>query len=248
MPNNKPHNLQLFELDTTDEAIQFICDNVPSGISVGFSGGKDSIVTAKLMQMSGIPHELEYSFTGLDPPEIVRFIRKNYPDCKIRRNKRTFWRDLSVHVPPSDRLRWCCRLLKKTDDDQVQGIRAEESLRRAKRGRINIYKGRITYYPILWWKSWQIWDFIEKYNLAYPDLYDWGFERIGCVVCPYHSEKTGRLHKMYRDRWPKFFERFEKGITELYNKRVSQGKIMAYRTPKEFLDAWYLDDSSRWYK
>ena len=238
-PKNK-HN-------TEQEAISFIRENVPESTTVGFSGGKDSIVTAKLMELSGIPHTLEYSFTGLDAPEIVQFIRKYYPHCKIRRNKRTFWRDLAVHSPPSHRLRWCCTLLKKTDIDQVQGIRAEEGSHRAKRERVNHHKGRTTYYPIFHWKSWEVWEFIEKYNLPYPILYDWGFDRIGCVVCPYHSEKTGKLHAMYRERWPKFFERFEKGITELYFKRVAQGKKMAYPTPKEFLDAWYLNSSSRWY-
>lgn len=230
-----------------NESISFIQTNVPPNTTVGFSGGKDSIVTAKLMELSKVPYSLEYSFTGLDAPEVVRFIRKYYPECVFRRNKYTFWRSLSVNVPPSDRLRWCCTLIKKTHNDQVQGIRAEEGSRRKKRNRINIYNDRILYFPIFYWEEWQIWEFIEKYKLPYPILYDWGFNRIGCVVCPYHSEKTGQLHEMYRKHWPKFFDRFEKGIIELYNKRVLQGKKMAYKTPQEFLKAWYLDDSSRWY-
>lgn len=197
--------------------------------------------------MSGIPHTLEYSFTGLDAPEVVRFIRKYYPHCKIRRNKRTFWRDLAVNVPPSDRLRWCCTLLKKTSTDQVQGIRTEEGSRRAKRERINRYNGRTLYYPIFHWREWQVWEFIKAHNLPYPPLYDWGFDRIGCVICPYHSEKTGKMHDLYRRRWPWFFKRFERAIAKLYHKRVSQGREMAYSSPQAFCDAWYLDDSSRWY-
>lgn len=241
------HNLQLFDIDTPDEAVDFIRENVPPNTIVGFSGGKDSIVTAKLMELSGIPHTLEHSFTGLDAPEVVRFIRKHYPHCKIIRKKRIFWRDLAVHSPPSDRLRWCCTLLKKTDADQVQGIRAEEGSKRSGRPRINKWKGRTLYYPILYWKEWQVWDFIKDHNLAYPPLYDWGFDRIGCVVCPYHSEKTGRMHQMYREKWPWFFDRWERGISELFVKRQKQGKKMYYPSAREFLDAWYLDDSARWY-
>jgi len=238
----------MFGIDTIEEAVDFIRNNVPVGVDVGFSGGKDSIVTARLMVLSGVEHTLTYSFTGLDAPEVVRFIRKNYPTCRILVKGRTFWKDLAVHSPPSDSLRWCCTLLKKTDTDQVQGIRAEESTRRANRKRINTHKGRTMYYPILYWKEWQVWDFIKGHGLKYPSLYDDGFDRIGCVVCPYHSEKTGKLHKKYRDRWPKYFERFAHGIKELYWKRVGQGKKMAYGSPEEFLKAWYLDDSSRWYK
>ena len=132
---------------------------------------------------------------------------------------------------------------------RVFGKRSEESPRRRARGRINHFrvKGLTEYSPIFHWKEWQVWEFIEHQQLSYPVLYDWGFERIGCVVCPYHSEKTGMMHQMYRDRWPKYFERWERGIKELYAKRVSQGKKMEYPSADEFLQAWYLDDSARWY-
>lgn len=239
------------------EAIDFLRSSIGNDVAfVGFSGGKDSIVTVKLCQLSGIRHELYYSFTGLDAPQVVRFIRKYYPHCKFLMPRRTFWRDLAVNVPPSDRLRWCCTLLKKTESAKIElkkrvlGIRAEEGTRRKRYPRINSIKkmDQILYYPIFHWKEWQIWEFIEHHQLAYPILYDWGFERIGCVVCPYHSEKTGKMHQMYRERWPKYFERWEKGIRELYAKRVAQGKKMAYSSADEFLAAWYLDDSARWYE
>ena len=63
----------------TEEAISFIQDSCPDGIEVGFSGGKDSICTAKIMELSGLRHRLVYAFTGIEPPEVVRFIRKHYP-------------------------------------------------------------------------------------------------------------------------------------------------------------------------
>ena len=209
-----------------DEAVSFVRQNIPPGITVGFSGGKDSICTAKVIEVSGLDYQLEYSFTGIEPPEVVRFIRKHYPHCSIRVPKRTFWKDLAVHVPPSDRLRWCCTLLKKTNADIVLGVRAEESSRRASRNRVNVYHGRTMYYPILHWKEWEVWEVIRSLGLPYPGLYDEGFDRIGCVICPYHSEGTGKLHQLYRDRWPHIFRRWDRAIVKLYNKRVSQGKKM----------------------
>jgi len=239
------------EVDSTEaitkETVSFVRNNVPDNTEVGFSGGKDSICTAKIMELSGVKHHLVYAFTGIEPPEVVRFIRNHYPQCQIRVPKRTFWSSLTVHVPPSDRLRWCCTLLKKDGHDSVLGIRSEEGAKRANRPRVNHWKGRITYHPILYWKEWQVWDFITENNLPYPKLYDEGFDRLGCIVCPYHSEKTGKLHEMYRKRWPFMFKRFEREIAKLYHKRVGQGKTMAYDSPEEFIEAWYLDDSSRWY-
>jgi len=258
------YNLQLWDHDTPAEAVDFIRESTGNGTAfVGFSGGKDSIVTAELMRMSGVKYELYYSFTGIDAPEVIRFIRKYYPGCKFLMPKRTFWRELSVNTPPSDRFRWCCKLLKKmpsyplSHTQRFFGIRAEESTRRASTGRSKTFfidgqhkkTGRFFYqfFPIYYWKEWQIWDFIHDNNLPYPVLYDWGFDRIGCVICPFHSEKTGKLHAKYREHWPKYFDRFEKGITDLFTKRQRQGKKMFYPTAGEFLSAWYLDDTAWWY-
>ncbi len=252
----------MFDMDKTpqitDEAVSYLKDNLSDEgeIFVGFSGGKDSICTAELFRLSGLPYQLYYSFTGIDAPDVVQFIRKYYPECIFLKPKRTFWRDLSVNVPPSDRLRWCCTSLKKKSSWDLPhklrslGIRAEESSKRANRKRTNIWKEKdhVYYQPIFHWKEWQVWDFINKNKLPYPKLYDEGFDRIGCVVCPYHSEPTGRMHKMYRDRWPGFFKKYESAISDLFYKRISQGKQMFYNTPQEFCDAWYKKQSARWYK
>ena len=238
------------------EAISFIKKEIGAKTAfVGFSGGKDSIVTADLVKRAGIKYQLYYSFTGIDPPEIVRFIRREYPDCIFLKPKQTFWRNLSVNVPPSNRLRWCCYSLKKKPgldiplEHRIMGIRAEESVKRGKYKRVNLFeKLRHThYYPILNFTEADVWEYITKHNLRYPKLYDQGFDRLGCVICPYHSGKGGAQHARWRRRYPKYFERFERGITELFYKRQSQGKKMFYNTPREFLDAWYLSNSARWY-
>lgn len=76
-------------------------------IFVGFSGGKDSIVTADLMKKSGLPFKLYYSVTGIDPPELVKFIRRNYPECVFLRPKKTFWHHILTKNPPANFSRWC---------------------------------------------------------------------------------------------------------------------------------------------
>ena len=60
---------------------------------VAFSGGKDSVCLHRVVEMAaekdGVPFleyaEIHYNMTGIDPPELVYFIRKQYPH--VHRNQ-----------------------------------------------------------------------------------------------------------------------------------------------------------------
>lgn len=91
------------------ESLEFIKANLENKgtIFVGFSGGKDSTVIADLMKKSGLPYKLYYSVTTIDPPELVKFIRKTYPECKFLRPNKTFWHSILTKNPPANFSRWC---------------------------------------------------------------------------------------------------------------------------------------------
>ena len=211
---------------------------------VRFSGGKDSIVTEALVRMSGISYSLNSTLTGIDPPEVTRFIHKHYPNCSFVRPRQSFWHLITTANPPGGTgrgIKWCCTKIKEQPSNsiplkhRIMGIRAEESPARSKYGRSGEFGDQFFYYPIFHWKEWHIWEFIEKYKLPYPKLYDQGFDRIGCVICPNHQNR----HEPYRERWPKHFKCFEKYVHIWWNKRVGQGKDMWFDTPEEFLENWY---------
>ena len=46
------------------------------GYWLAYSGGKDSIVIKRLAEMAGVKFEAHYNVTSVDPPELVRFIKK----------------------------------------------------------------------------------------------------------------------------------------------------------------------------
>ena len=202
-----------------NEAIDFLRLNlVERPVFVGFSGGKDSLAVAKLLELSGLPYRLYYSATGIDPPQVVHFIKRNYPDAVFLKPRRTFWHDITTNNPPANFSRWCCKTLKKEPSaklpfkQRVLGIRAEESSRRSNYERINHDErtGFTYYYPIFHWNTYQIWSFLEYHRVNYPFPYNLGFDRLGCVVCPYHSEPSGRVHARYRKYWSRYFKLFEK--------------------------------------
>jgi phosphoadenosine phosphosulfate reductase len=234
-------SIKIYTDNYEKEAISFIREHEPpEGYLVGFSGGKDSIVTEKLCSISGVKYQSFFSCTQIDPPEIYKFIKQYYPSIVWLYPKMTFWEGIRKNGVPFFNSRWCCNVLKKDPSrkiplkHRIMGIRAEESARRANRPRISKFNGQTTYKPIFTWLEWQIWEFIEKYNLPYPSLYDEGFDRIGCIVCPFlHKMEVKTRRNM--ERWPKTYQVFEKVIKEWWIPQRSQH----FQIYEQFLNFWY---------
>ena len=121
--------------DYIAEAVDFLRDHEPpDGYFVGFSGGKDSIVTLQLCKVAKVKHHAFYNATGIDYPEIPKFIRKEYPEVTFIYPKESYWSLLRKNGPPMRNVRWCCNRLKEGNNDYktvCMGIRAEESAKRA---------------------------------------------------------------------------------------------------------------------
>ena len=158
--------------EKTAEAIGWLRDNLNGKhVLVCFSGGKDSICIEKLVGLAGISYTLNTTLTGMDPPEVLQFIRREYPDCTYVRPRQSFWHLITTANPPGGTgrgIKWCCTKIKENPsltipiENRIVGIRAEESWARKKYGRINNIKGNTHYYPIFHWNEADVWEFIEN--------------------------------------------------------------------------------------
>lgn len=241
------------------------------GFFLSFSGGKDSQALYHVAKMAGVKFQAHYTATGIDPPELIRFIKKNYPDVIFDRPSITFWRlVLKNKILPLRKSRYCCAILKETKGANtitLTGVRHEESRQRSNRNEFEISnhkftgtidqfnrsrenevscingKDKIIVNPIIDWTYNNVWEFLNNVvKVPHCELYDKGYYRIGCLFCPMASKKSKR--KMERD-YPKYKNQFIRTIHKLREERKSAGLIDKNEnmTDAEVFDWWISNDS-----
>ena len=194
-----------------------------------FSGGKDSQCLYYLVRMAGVKAKTHMNLTSVDPPEVIRFVRTQYPDVELIRPKMSIYEMAKKkRLLPTMRFRWCCAEFKETSGTgkvTLIGIRKEESARRAKRQEISSTikgkrleetfdqwseheekmvacvggKDKILVSPIIHWTERDVWEFLNVNGIPHCELYDQRYTRIGCICCPMSQLRQKRKEI---ERWP----------------------------------------------
>lgn len=183
-----------------------------------FSGGKDSQVLYHLVKLAGVKAKTHMNLTSIDPSEVIRFVRTQYPDVELIKPRISIY-DMAKRkkILPTRTLRWCCAIYKETGGAgtvTLLGIRKEESSRRKQRNEIEISnrkfsgnfdqwseheekmitcvkgKDKILVSPIIYWTERDVWEFLNANNIPHCKLYDEGYTRIGCILCPMSNYKS----------------------------------------------------------
>lgn len=105
----------------------------PEGYYVAFSGGKDSQVIYHLCKEAGVKFDAHYNITGIDPPELVYFIRNNYSDVIRHQHEKSMFQLIEEKGIPTRLKRFCCAELKERGGQGrfvVTGVRWAESAKR----------------------------------------------------------------------------------------------------------------------
>ena len=112
------------------------------GYYLAFSGGKDSQALYHMAQLVEVKFKAHMNFTSVDPPEVIRFVRHQYPDVHTIPPKDSIY-NIAIQrgILPSMTIRWCCSEFKEragAGKVTLIGIRRQESTRRAKRNEVEI--------------------------------------------------------------------------------------------------------------
>ena len=197
-------------------------------VHVSFSGGKDSLVVLDLAQsaLQKRPVKAFLINTGLEFPETIDFARDYCKQNNIELHEanagEAFWEHLENFGPPAKDFRWCCKVCKLAPASTVieecanngtvcltiDGKRKHESFSRSRiaASEMNPFvPNQLNVFPIRDWRAIEVWLYIHWRGLAYNPLYDMGFERVGCHLCPAalsaEYKRMGELHPQMYDRW-----------------------------------------------
>jgi len=240
----------------------------PEGYYLAFSGGKDSQCIYHLAKEAGVKFDAHYNLTTVDPPELVYFIRENYPDVIVEKPEMTMWQLIVKHrMPPTRMVRYCCEILKEHGGEGricVTGVRwAESSRRKNSRAVIELRKGKTSkpilfndnaearrmmetcqlkgkqiVNPIVDWEDEDVWDYIKSRDLKYCKLYDEGFDRLGCIGCPMAGQ-AGREREF--ERWPTYKRAYIRAFEKLAKYRNEHGmndSKSSWKTGQQIYDWW----------
>lgn len=192
--------LEQLELETglnkAEVAIALLKEWEPlEGYYLAFSGGKDSVAIYDLAQKAGVKFDAHYCVSPIDPPQIYKFIKEHYPDVIWDYHARGFWKLVDKKGLPMRNSRWCCQVIKEAGGNDrvvIVGNRRSEGNIRRRQGYVeagrNKKANKTFIRPILNFDDYDIWQYIRENKLPYCSLYDEGFKRIGCVLCPFSRE------------------------------------------------------------
>ena len=204
---------------------------------VSYSGGKDSLVALDLTSRALGSLEIIFNDTGLEMPETLKNVdevaRRYDYKLHVASAGDIFWRAVEVFGPPGKDYRWCCKVAKLVPIAKltkalwpdgalnVVGQRAYESLDRAKSPLIWRNKWishMISTTPIQYWSQLAAWLYIFKYKLPYNKLYEEGFDRLGCYLCPSCTlaefREVSRIYPDLWDRWIQVLERWRERLDQ----------------------------------
>ena len=189
---------------------------------VAFSGGKDSVVALDLVQRA-LPHnkfEVLFGDTDMEFPTTKSLVAQIENFCQERdiaffTAKATMSASDSWDFfgPPARRLRWCCTVHKtapvinklceihninRIHSMMITGVRGDESASRAEYDELSLGKkmpGQHSFHPLLEWSSAEVFLYIYSQELPMNTAYKYGFNRVGCIMCPNSSEKHEYIKK-----------------------------------------------------
>ena len=101
-------------------------------------------------------------------------------------------------------------------------------------------KSKTVVNPIIDWTDQNIWQFIGEKNIQVCELYQCGYNRLGCLGCPLASKKQ-REKEMYD--FPKYKQAYIRAFDRMIEERKRRGKDVKWSCGEEVY-LWWMQDNN----
>lgn len=96
--------------------------------------------------------------------------------------------------------------------------------------------------PIINWSHSNVWEYIRTNNVEYNPIYDEGFDRIGCIGCPFGGPRN--MQKEFV-RWPKYRKAYVRAFEKMIIERKKAGLRCDWLDGEDVMRHWTQDDEIR---
>ena len=264
--SRESNRLDILEKESIDK-IDEIFKTYDSHIKYGsYSGGKDSDMIYHLLvnKMGKVSLKWIMANTSNDTAETFKKV-KAIPNIQIISPKVGFYqwiKDVKNYYTPTRLVRNCCSTFKEgqiakafSKDDEIlmiTGVRKYESAKRKAYqfvmdddfnkelfGKNNWSPKWVTFAPIVNWTDVDVWLYIIREGIQYNKQYDYGYNRCGCLICPYQHDYIDLLTQ---EHYPNQWNRWKRVLEKNYS--IYQIKNSLHWTLKEWQDGkWKLGGS-----
>lgn len=243
---------------------------------VAFSGGKDSVAVYGICKLAAGRLGMDvldmcdfyYHITNVDPPELVMFIKREFPFVVRDLPKKTMWQlIIQKKIAPTRIVRYCCSELKERGGKGrfcVTGVRwAESTRRRATRGIFEDVghtkaEGRILFEDNDEDRR-ELEHCIPKQKYICNPIVDWSEENVWRFIkeqkLPYCSLYDEGFHRLgcigcpmaskkeklrSFERWPKYRDQYIRTFDKIIAARKEAGLPTEWKTAEEVMQ-WWID-------
>lgn len=100
-------------------------------------------------------------------------------------------------------------------------------------------KNKMVVNPIIDWSHQEIWEYIHAENIKTCELYECGYDRVGCIGCPMAGK---RRWKEFAD-FPQYKKLYLHAFERMLDERKRRGKDSKWKTAEEVFLWWMEDDN-----
>lgn len=228
------------------KTIEFINEHPGFELRESVSGGKDSDILFEVMkevykQLNRDDYVIDYFNPSNETAQTYLHIKNDYNKEKLQiHNPDKGWyqwlKEDKNYFLPSAMVRNCCSQFKELKVKKLLdkkknyiiflGMRKFESAKRqnydwdlnkAMGDKNNMPENWLRFLPIVEWTDQDVWFYIMKNKIKINPMYYLGFNRVGCIICPFQSDYIDLLvKKYYKHLWNRY-ELLLEGNYRIYN-------------------------------